>query len=248
MIISRQNSLVKLIRSLRDKKNRDKEGLFIAEGYKIINEAVFLGASIYKIVATEKGLTLLDKKALTFPTEIVSEDIFSYVSDEVSPQGVLALIRKPNLEISAPTGNCLFLDGVSDSSNVGAIIRTAAACNFNEVYIANGADAYSQKSVRASMSGIFRIKVFSGTREQLLNAINLPIIVADMKGANVFNFNSEQKFCLALGNEAHGVSDTLREKASNSVSIPMANGVESLNVAVSAGIIMYILNNSAKGE
>ncbi len=243
MIVSRQNSLVKLIRSLSDKKNRDKEGLFIAEGVKIINEAISIGASIYKIVATEKGLSLLDKKALTFSIEVVSEEIFSYISDEVTPQGALALIKKPNLEICAPTGNCLFLDGVSDSSNVGAIIRTAAASNFNEVYIANGADAYSPKSVRATMSGIFRVKVFSGDREKLLNAINLPIVIADMKGENVFNFKVKEKICLVIGNEAHGVSNLLREKAKYSVSIPMANGVESLNAAVSAGILMYILNN-----
>ena len=248
MIVSRQNSLVKLIRSLTDKKNRDQNNLFIAEGVKIINEAILLGADIYKIVATEKGLALLDKKALSFCVETVSEEIFSYVSGEVTPQGAIALIKKTNNKICSPTGNCLFLDGVSDSSNVGAIIRTAAACNFKEIYIANGADAYSPKSVRASMSGIFRVKVFSGTREELLNAINLPIIVADMHGENVFNSSLNDKFCLVIGNEAHGVSELLRQKAKYSVSIPMANGMESLNAAVSAGILMYILTNTLKGE
>ena len=248
MIISRQNSLVKLIRSLSNKKNRDKEGLYIIEGAKLVNEAITLGLPIYKIVGHPIGLGLIGEKTFNYPTEIVSKDIFSYISDEIAPQGVLALIKKPNVKISAPTGNCLFLDGVSDSSNVGAIIRTAAASNFNEVYIANGADAYSPKSVRASMGGIFRIKVFSGTREQLLNAINIPLVIADMKGENVFNLNIDQNFCLVIGNEAHGVSDTLRGKAKYSVCIPMAKGVESLNAAVSAGILMYILNKSAKGE
>ena len=242
MIVSRQNSLIKLIRSLSDKKNRDREGLYIAEGFKTLKECVLLNCDIYKIVCTQKGLTLIEDICKNRQVELVSDDVFLYISGEVTPQGVMAIIKKPSLQLEKSFGKCLFLDGVSDSANVGAIIRTAAACGINQVYIADGADAYSPKSVRASMGGIFRVKVYVGEKEQLLSALSLPIVVADMHGKNVFDCNIKGDFCLVIGNEAHGVSDLLKQSAKHIVSIPMQNGMESLNASVSAGILMYELS------
>jgi TrmH family RNA methyltransferase len=242
MITSKQNSTVKLIRSLADKKNRDLTGLYIAEGVNTVNEAIKSGQKIDKIVATEKTIDRIiptDREIL-----IVSEEVFDYITNEVTPQGVMAIMVKPIVALESPINSCLFLDGVSDPANVGAIIRTAAASNYTEVYLADSADCYSPKSVRASMSGIFKIKAIQGKREDLLQLIDMPICVADMNGKSVFDIQMPKRFCLVIGNEARGVSQEVRLKAEITVSIPMENQVESLNAGVSAGILMYTLKHN----
>ena len=238
MITSKQNQLIKQIRSLIDKKFRDQTGLYLVEGIKLVKEAVTLSLPINVIVGTEKGIADLDCKQ--YKTETVSEQVFKFITTEVSPQGVLAVIEKPQNNLTVPNGSCVLLDGVSDPTNVGAIIRTATASGYKTVYLTNEcADQFSPKAVRASMSGVFRIKTLRASAEELLKIINLPIIVADMNGENLFDFNKKGDFCLVIGNEGHGVSDFVRKKANYTVSIPMENGMESLNAAVSAGLLMY---------
>ena len=237
MITSRQNALARRVRALRDKKQRDVDGAFVVEGAKSVAEAVLCGAKVLAACATENGAELI--RDLNISPEIFSDDVFKSISEEVSPQGVLAIIEKPVQDKSAVKGKCLFLDGVSDPSNVGAIIRSAAAFGFNTVIIADGADAYSNKAVRASMGGICRVKVLAGGKAEMLSLVKMPIVVADMFGERVDKARLPEEFCLVIGSESHGVSKELRDKASFTVAIPMQNGMESLNAAVSAGIIMY---------
>ena len=237
MITSRQNALVKKIRALRDKKYRDEFGEYVAEGAKSVREAANFGQTLTFVAATEKGAALIGD--LNLPTEILSDEVFKSVSEEVSPQGVLAIVKKPVLKQTEIIGKCVLLDGVSDPANVGAIIRSAAAFGFNTVLIADGADAYSGKAVRASMGGVFRVTILSGTREEMLEKVKVPFVVADMGGTDVKNADIPENFCLVIGNEAHGVSEKMRDLAAYTVAIPMENGMESLNAAVSAGIIMY---------
>lgn len=240
MITSRSNALIKLVRSLSDKSARDETGLFIVEGVKSVKEAFASGFTVKTVVATEKGLSLLGKSPV--PAELVSDDVFKTISGETSPQGVLALVYKPENGASFPKGFCVFLDEVKDPSNVGAIIRTAAAAGYDDVYLADCADAYNAKAVRASMGGIFKVALHVGSREALLDKINVPLVIADMGGENVFNRKPAGKICLVIGNEGRGVSEKLKSLASETVCIPMQNGMESLNAAVSAGILMYGLN------
>lgn len=242
MITSKSNALIKFIRSLSDKSVRDETGLFIIEGVKSVKEAFSSGFTVKTVVATEKCLPLLTNEVPA--VQPVSDDVFKSVSDEVTPQGVLAVVYKPKNELTPPKGNCVFLDEVKDPSNVGAIIRTAAAAGYNDVYLANSADAFNAKAVRASMGGIFKITLHSGDREQLLSVIDKPIIIADMNGKNVFSRKATDSVCLVIGNEGHGVSERLKSISSETVSIPMQNGTESLNAAVSAGILMYALKNN----
>jgi TrmH family RNA methyltransferase len=240
MITSKQNDFIKGIRSLSDKKFRDRLNLFVVEGIKLVNEAIELGLSVRSVVYTEKAFPSL--RLGDVEGQLVSDDIFKFISEEITPQGALAVVEKPLLTVLPPTGKCLMLDGVADPANVGAIIRTAAAAGYNEVYLtADCADAYSQKAVRASMSGVFRVKVMRGWREDILSKISFPIIASDMDGEDAFKFSPIKDFCLVIGNEGHGISDTVMAKASHTVKIPMENGVESLNAAVSAGVLMYAL-------
>lgn len=241
MITSKQNQLVKKIRSLSDKKYRDEYGLYVVEGIKMVNEAFLLGQDVVAVLCSEHA-----KIQMFSDTEItvVTEEVFGYLTNEVSPQGVLAVIKKPTHRLKSPLDSCLFLDGVSDPGNVGAIIRTAVASGYKELYLTDCADAYSPKAVRSSMSGIYGVTVYTGKKEELLNIIDKPLIVADMGGENVFTTSTSEKFCLVIGNEAHGVSKEVKERANLTVSIPMKNGMESLNASVSAGILMYALKNN----
>ena len=244
MISSTQNTLIKEIRSLKDKKFRDKLGVFVLEGIKPVREAIALNLSIREIVCTEN--TCLEFLNCGYKVEVVSDQVFKSISEEVTPQGALAIVYKLPCEIQNATGNALLLDGVSDPANVGAIIRTAAASGFNQIYLTpTCADAYSQKAVRSSMSGIFRVKVMRGELDAILSAINMPLVIADMNGQNVFDMQIKEDVCLVIGNEGNGVSDYLKQKANLTVKIPMQNGVESLNAAVSAGILMYALKKGS---
>ena len=240
MISSKQNTLIKEIRSLKDKKFRDKLGVFVLEGIKPVREGVDFNLPIREIVLTEKNYG--DFADCNYKIEVVSEEVFKSISEEKTPQGVLAVVFKGENKLISPKGACLLLDGVSDPNNVGAIIRTAVASGYSDIYLTNAcADAYSQKSVRCSMSGVFRANIMRADVQDILSVINLPIVVADMNGQNVFDIQLDKPICLVIGSEGNGVSDFVKNKADLTVKIPMENNMESLNASVSAGILMYAL-------
>lgn len=243
MITSKQNSFIKEIRSLADKKFRDKLNLYTVEGTKLVREVLALSLPVYAVIGTEKGLKGVD--AIKCRVEEVSEEVFASISSEKSPQGVIAVVEKPKNELLTSKGSCVLLDGVSDPSNVGAIIRTAAAAGYNTVYMTDDcADPFSPKAVRASMSGVFRVKIVRSTRSELLSVIDKEIIVADMGGENIYQLKIDGDFCLVIGNEGHGVCEEFIKAAKRVISIPMENGIESLNAAVSAALLLYGLKSA----
>lgn len=244
ILTSKNNPLIKETVTLKDRKGRKQLGLFLVEGVKMARECLESGFEVERIFVSDR----FDDQAFLsgFPTEktvFVSEDVFKTLSDEKTPQGVLCRVRIPKLSLVSPSGSCLLLDGVSDPGNVGAIVRTANAAGYKEIYLTREcADPYSPKSVRASMSGIFFTKLHFGERAEILSVLGeTPIVVADMGGENVFTFDPPKSFALVIGNEANGVSEDVFRAATHTVKIPMRATQESLNAAVSAGIIMYVL-------
>jgi TrmH family RNA methyltransferase len=242
ILTSKNNPLIKETASLKEKKGRKELGLFLVEGRKMVAECqkspieierVFVSESYTGEVPFEEGLIVR-----------VSDDVFRFLSDEKTPQGILCRARIPQDGLVPPQGKCIFLDGVADPGNVGAILRTANAAGYSQVYLsADCADPYAPKSVRASMSGLFFTRLCRGTREDILSILKgTPLIVADMDGENVFTFPPPSQFTLAIGNEANGISCETEQAATHTVKIPMKETQESLNAAVSAGIIMYVLN------
>ena len=240
MITSRQNPLIKEILSLKEKKGRRARGLFIIEGSKQVREAIASGAEIERVVFSEDYSGAEEFSVL--PSVAVTAGVFGKLSEEVSPQGVLALLRIPDCTPKPPRGNCLLLDGISDPGNLGTIIRTANAAGYGDVYLRNCADPFSPKCVRACMSGIFFVRLYIGGDAVLSELRDCPLICADMAGENVFHFMPPRNFCLVIGNEANGVSDEVRALCVNTVKIPMRPTCESLNAGVSAGILMYELS------
>lgn len=241
ILTSKNNPLIKETAALKDKKGRKQTGLFLVEGVKMLRECLQSELEIERVFLSEEyadELPVDESKTVR-----VSQDVFRFLSDEKTPQGVLCRVKIPQTSLAAPTAPCLILDGVADPGNMGAIIRTANAAGYKEIYLVDGCvDAYAPKSVRASMSGIFFTKLYQGSREAILAAVQgVPVIVADMQGESVFRFTAPEKFALVIGNEANGVSSQMRNAAKYTVKIPMAQTQESLNAAVSAGILMYVL-------
>ncbi len=244
ILTSKNNPLIKETASLKEKKGRKEQGLFLVEGRKMVAECLKSHLQIERVFLTEAY-----DGEVPFPDDMqvrVSEEVFRFLSDEKTPQGILCRLRIPKEEVLPPTGKGLFLDGVADPGNMGAILRTANAAGYSEVYLTSDCtDPYAPKSVRASMSGLFFTKLYRGERAELLSLLEgTPIVVADMGGANVFTFTPPKRFLLAIGNEANGISDEVRARASHTVKIPMRDTQESLNAAVSAGIIMYELSRA----
>ena len=238
IILSRQNPLVKELASLKEKKGRRRTGTFLVEGHKMVREAVASGMDVVRLILRE------DYAGETYglPAVLLGRDAFSAVCDEKTPQGIAAEVVIPERSVQPPQGRCLLLDGLQDPANVGAILRTAVAAGYEDVYLAGCADPFSPKSVRASMSGVFFARIMQGTQEEILSAIaGMPVIAADMDGEDVFSYVAPEKFCLAVGSEGSGLSALVRGRADVTVRIPMDARTESLNAAVSAGILMYAL-------
>lgn len=254
VITSKQNPAVKELASLKEKKGRRERGTFLVEGDKMFLECLESGMEVVRIalVADKQRLALTETpffKDRLDPKEVIllGEDAFQAISDEKTPQGILAEVKIPDAAMEPPAGRCLLLDGLADPANVGAVIRTAAAAGYREIYLADCADPYSPKSVRSSMSGVFYCKLMRGTREEILKVLEgVPLIAADMDGEDVFTFIPPEKHCICIGNEGNGLSDAVREQADYTVGIPMRDPVESLNAAVSAGIMMYLMGYKKK--
>lgn len=237
ILTSRNNPLVKETAALKEKKGRREQGLFLVEGEKMVSECLKSGMEAERIFVSECYTGKTEESFVR-----VSDEVFRFMSDEKTPQGILCRVKIPRLPLSFPKKSCLILDGISDPGNMGTIIRTANAAGYEELYLAECTDPYSPKSVRASMSGIFFTKLYSGTREEILSALSgVPILAADMDGENIFSFSPPEKFALAIGNEANGISEEVFRSAEYTLRIPMESVQESLNAGVAAGIAMYIL-------
>lgn len=241
-IVSKNNPAVKSLAALKEKKARRERDAFLVEGEKMVRECVRSGMDVLRLAVRE------DYAGDTYGREILvlGADAFRAVCDEKTPQGIVAEVAIPRTKLRPPEQSCLLLDGVSDPANVGAVIRTAVAAGYPEIYCVDCADPYSPKSVRASMSGVFFATLMSGTREEVLSALDgVPLIAADMAGENAFRYEPPQKFALCIGNEGNGLSREVASRAAYTVRIPMNEKTESLNASVSAGILMYLLKKKS---
>lgn len=239
MIVSVSNEKIKYIRSLKEKKFRDRENLYIVEGVKLVNEAI-KKAEVVTIVSTSNCIT---EEYSAYEVIEVTEKVYKSISDEINPQGILAVVKKPTFKLPKEITTGIVLDKLRDPGNLGTVIRTAVASGYKDLFLIDSVDPFNPKTVRASMGGIFGVNLHFVDYEYFKD-IKTPIIIADMKGRNVFNYTSPKSFLLAIGNEANGISDNLKGLATETVSIPMQGNIESLNAGVSAGILMYLLKNN----
>lgn len=257
IITSKDNKLVKFTKSLYQKKSRDLEGCYIVEGIKMVQEALIQRDIIRFIVIcptilnqVNGGRDILDISSQSKHQVItVNENIFKFISDTQTPQGILAVIIKRSTKLKdfelKKNGRYILLDAVQDPGNVGTIIRTADAIGFDGIFLSKGcADVYNSKTLRSTMGSVYRVDLFQD--------IDLEILISCMKlhGIKIFassleadNVHFKADFCggigLIIGNEANGISKKVLEMADVKIKIPMRGGAESLNASVAAGILMY---------
>ncbi|MDE7372613.1 MAG: RNA methyltransferase [Clostridia bacterium] len=243
IITSTQNRLVKLARSLSERKFRVETGLFLVEGVNLLRDMP-KDTAVEFVFATESRYSeaseMFAGRSVKEGIIPVSDAVMNSVSDTASPYGIAAVCKIPSVQFEIPSGNALLLDGVSDPGNVGTIMRTAAACGFCEVFALNSADIYSPKVIRATLGALFKIKVCVIDEEQALTLMrNCNSAVLDMGGKSLLDSRIPSPILFVAGSEAHGVRESLKREAKNVFSLPMKNQIESLNVAVATAVAMY---------
>lgn len=160
-VVSPNNTRLTLVRKLSDKKYRDRYGLFVAEGEKLVKDAFRHGLKAEFVLCSrayaekrEAG----EQSFLSAPCFVADDRIFGKLCDTVTNQGVLAVVRREKKELSSPEGKCLLLDGLQDPANVGAVLRTAAASGYDDVYLCGCADPFRRKAcVRECPRSMFSI-------------------------------------------------------------------------------------------
>lgn len=247
-ITSKDNPIFKLIKSLKKKKGRDENGLYMIEGLRLLEEAVKNGVELQYLVVNEK-INLLPKVNLDCQILRVTEKMFKDLSDTVSPQGIIGIGRQTNLSL----GNLVFtekpliivLNKIQDPGNLGTIIRTSAAAKATAVLITEGTvDLYNPKVIRSTMGAVFQIPIISGLEDEevicWLKKNNINILVADVNAQKYyFSVNLKEAVALVIGNENQGPSLKWKSMAKHKIKIPILGDTESLNASVAAGILIY---------
>lgn len=252
VITSKDNEIVKNIKKLKDKKYRDEAGLYVIEGIKIIEEAIEEKAHIKRIVICEECLEAgdIEQKLLyeiaKYDCIYVSKKVFNFLTDVIAPQGILAVVEKPNpnTKIKYDQDIILVLDGIQDPGNLGTILRTADSVNLKQIIVTkNTADCYNPKVVRSTMGAIFRVGVIE--TDDLVKTLKeikknkFEIIVTSLDtDESVYDVKYNKKV-IVIGNEANGVTKEVQEIADKKVKIPMLGKTESLNASVATGIMLY---------
>jgi len=247
MITSVQNDRVKYVRSLARRRVRQREGRFVIEGTRLLDELMGAGIEPALVLYTEAwaehpaGRRLLD--LIRTPVEgtwLVSESVMAASADTRTPQGVLAVV--PFLELAPKPGLLLILDGIRDPGNLGTILRSAESAGVGEVLLAPGTvDLYNPKVVRGAMGAHFRLPVHSFDWEAVEERARGRVVwLADAAGGTAYDdVNWTAPSALIVGSEASGAGQEAARIATGRVSIPMAGGAESLNAAMAATVILF---------
>lgn len=245
MIASKTNELIKHIKSLHQKKFRDEYREYFVEGVKLVNEAIFEGKKLQKILICEE---LLREDFSTSDNEIleyVTKNVFEYVSDTQSPQGILAVIKMDDAEDTIKENVIFALDDLQDPGNLGTILRSLDSAGIDTLLLSKGTvDLYNPKVIRSTMGAIFRVKVLENLdlKEKLLqlkdDGYKVVITSLDTNETH-YNLDFKEKLVIVIGNEAKGVKKEIQDLADIKVKIPMLGRTESLNASVAASIIAY---------
>jgi len=255
MIESLQNEQVKYVVSLQRHKAREEAQLFVVEGWRFVAEAVLRNAPIKKVFVCQERETLewqsLHKKLCerNIPFEEVDKRVLRKMSATEEPQGILAVVRQTtytwaDLQIDR-NSLLLILDGIQDPGNLGTILRTALASGVRYVCLTPGTvDLYNPKVLRSTMGAIFSLVLLPGRQpEEILSFCRdrgLDVFTGDTQGSTVYHTKlSDGPLALVVGNEGSGPSPSFRNADVQCVTIPMYQDVESLNVAIATGILLY---------
>lgn len=239
MIESVNNEQIKEIRKLNDKKYRDETNLFLVEGDHLVKEA-YKSGNLVKLILTD-DIYDFDVEKL-----IVSDKVLKSIS-ELNNTSVIGVCKKTSTVLDL-TKNVVILDGVQDPGNLGTIIRSCTAFNINNLVLSKDTvDLYNSKVIRSTQGMIFNMNII---REDICDTIKLLkengyIIYGTnvTNGIDIKDVKNDEKYAIIMGNEGNGISPEVSSLVDKNIYIKMNEKCESLNVAVSASIILYELEN-----
>lgn len=248
MITSTANAQVKnVITLLKKSGERKKRGLFVIEGIRMFSELP--KDRIEKIYVSESFLRDNEKLLKGYEYETVSDNVFAQMSDTKTPQGVMALVKMLQYDISDIVKGdmpvVVMLENIQDPGNLGTIMRTAEGAGATGIIMSKDTvDIYNPKTIRSTMGALFRMPFIYV--EDILEAAdvlkkqNITLMAAHLDGKkNYYSENLKRPMALMIGNEGNGLSKALTDKADVLVKIPMEGQLESLNAAVSTAVILY---------
>ncbi len=254
-ITSINNPIIKEIKSLKLKKNREELGLFFIEGLRFVSEALMESWHVKYVLMSDSFASnennsqlisiIIDKNIKSF---VVTDKLFSELSETSSPQGILAVMLSQKFEVNDLIKNNSFiviLDSVQDPGNLGTIIRTADAAGAAGIIMSKGCvDLFNPKVLRSTMGSIFHLPIAVDCdlvkSIQMLKEHGIKTFAAHLSGEiSYFACNLRDNCAIIVGNEANGISDDVAGTADFLVKIPMPGKAESLNASVAAGLLIY---------
>jgi len=252
IIESVNNEKIKYLKKLGKKKFRDESGQFLVENLRIIHDAMKDGFMPVQLFVTDEMLNVQDERlkfVLEEATDVfeINEKINKTFSSLATPSGICAIFDKPKNEIE--DGNVVYLNMINDPGNLGTILRTALAFDIKNVVVDERcADVYNSKTISAAKDAIFKVRLVADRNLEYLKNIKggMKILATRLEsGININEaFKSDEKVCIVFGNESNGISDEIAELADGFLKIEMSGKIESLNVAISAGIVFWEIWNN----
>jgi len=255
LLTSLQNNQVKQVVSLHRRKGRDEAQKFLVEGWRFVEEAIQRGAEIEQVffcptrIPPEWQFLIDEIYGQRLAVEEVDERLLRRMCTTEEPQGILAVARQKTVswgDLSVDTQTfLLIIDGVQDPGNLGTILRTALASGITQVCLTSGTvDLYNPKVLRSTMGTIFSLSVMNEVSvDEIIDFCqtnSLTMVTADLEGESLYIAEIGQApMALVVGNEGKGPVERFKAAADKIVTIPMYNQVESLNVGIATGILLY---------
>lgn len=246
-ITSTSNETIKYFISLNDKKTRMNAKRFIVEGYHLVNEASKTNLLEAIISTDEKEL----KKINNVKRYLVNDAIINKIATTKNPQNILGIVKMLDHNITnlvpiikENKTKLIMLDDVNDPGNLGTIIRTAAGLGYDGIIMSpNTVDLYNEKVIRSTQGVMFKIPIIKANLQEVIKLLKKEKVfcigTALTNAKDVKHITKKDKFAICLGNETKGISKEVLDNMDENVKIAMKNDVESLNVSIAAGIIMY---------
>jgi TrmH family RNA methyltransferase len=253
MISSAQNPKLKLIRALQGRaKERRETGAFVAEGVRLVEEAVNanwpIRFALFDETLNERGRSQVEGlMSRGVDVEEIPANLMKSLSKTESPQGVLAVLNEFKLPIPDSLNFILIPDQIRDPGNLGTLLRTAAAVGVQAVLLPpETTDAFAPKVLRSGMGAHFRLPIHSLTWDEIKQIVTgsashprLQVFLADMEGQSCWEADLCQPVALVIGSEAEGASEFAQQLANQKICVPMSGMVESLNAGVAGSVLMF---------
>ncbi len=259
-ITSMQNSKIKQLRSLKQKSVRDTLNMFVAEGDKVIADAINAGLECTDVFIQDTKadkfqdiIELVHKKNI--PLNIVNDKVLAAITQTKTPQGAAAsFFKKENVFSENELSKLHFvaiLEQINDPGNLGTIIRTCDAVGADMVIMEACADLYNNKVIRASMGSIFNLPCVEAPIHAVISKMksdSWQVGCGHLRGSNFYDRQQKQKIALIIGNESAGIKDETSKICTDLWKLPMKGKADSLNASIAAGIMLYDIHNRLSND